>query len=376
MNQKTSNFGLFFGLFFALIPGSAVFADGPVIRSGESVSIESNQVLEGDFYALGQAVTISGEAERDIYTLGQTVTINAPVTEDLVIIGDDVQVHGAVKDDIRVIGREIIIAQPVADDVVVLGGIVRILSTASIGGDLIFLGGEIQIDGPVEGTVYGTAESVRIDAHVGGDVSVKVGRDLTLGDRAEVLGNVTYKSVNELTRAQGAVVTGTITHDDSLFKPEETNPIQSLVFNLLVLVFSSLTIFFILRSRTKVFVHSIEEGYGRLGLIGLGMLLAIPVVAIILMGSLIGFVVGFVLMLVYIVLLLVSFMCLPIFFGALFQRLIRLGDTVTVFTIILGVFVVAALPYVPLLGFFVLLLGFLMILGALYAELYRLFKLA
>ncbi len=374
MINASSNIGPILGLFLALLPFAPVSAEGPVIRSGDSVSVEANQVLEGDFYALGQSITLSGAAERDVYAAGMAVTVNAPVAEDLVVAGGDIEVHGAIGDDIRIMGGEVIIADPVADDVVVLGGVVRILSTASVGGDLIFFGGEVVIDGPVEGTVYGTADTVRIDAYVGGDVSVRVGTGLTLGDRTEIAGNVAYKSATDLSRAQGAVVTGTITRDGSLFEETESDPVRPLVLNLLVLIFSGLTIFFILRSRTTKLMTIIEEGYGRLGLIGLGMFLAIPIVSVILMASVIGFIVGFVLMLAYIALILVSFMCLPILFGIIFQRIVRLGSAITVFTVILGVFAMIALVFIPVLGSFSIFVGFLMILGALYSELYRFFK--
>lgn len=77
---------------------------GPIIRSGESVSIDADQVLKGDFYAGGASVSISGRAENDVYLAGGTVTVNAPVAEDLVVLGGVVQVHGEVTDDIRVAG--------------------------------------------------------------------------------------------------------------------------------------------------------------------------------------------------------------------------------------------------------------------------------
>jgi hypothetical protein len=374
MMRKSSNIVPMLGLFFALTPIGVVHAEGPVIRSGESVSVEANQVLEGDFYALGETVTLSGTAERDVYVLGLQATVNAPVAEDLVVIAGDVEVHGKVDDDVRILGGEVIIAEPVVDDVVVIGGTVRILSTASVGGDLIFFAGDVQIDGPVEGTVYGTADTLRIDAHVGGNVDVRTGSSFALGDRAEIVGTLSYKSANELSRAQGAVVTGTITHDDSPFKPVDENPLKPLVLNLLLLIFSGLTVFFILRTRTARLMLTIEEGYGRLGLIGLGMFLALPVVAVILLASVIGFIVGFVLMLGYVASLIIALMCLPILVGRLLQRLVRLGDTLTVFTIILGVFTTIALTYIPVIGGFALLLGFLMVLGALYSELYRFFK--
>jgi hypothetical protein len=381
MNTMASTHGLESGLlkvavitFFIGCAPLLALASGPVIRSGETVGVEANQVLEGDFYGLGQTVTISGAASRDVYALGGAVTTNAPVEEDLVIIGGVVQVHGEVKDDIRIVGGEVVIAEPVADDVVVVGGTVHILSTATIGGDLIFFGGEIRIDGPVSGAVYGTGNTVRIDALVGGDVSVRAAESFTLGDNADVKGSMSYKSDTELVRAQGAVVTGTITRD-SLFKEENTkNGFEPLVLNVLILIFSSLTVFFLVKSRINPFVNTIFASYGKLGLIGLGMFVVLPIVSIILMASVIGLIVGVALLLSYIVLIAVAFITLPIIIGALVQRLARLGDSVTLFTVIIGVFVTLLIPFIPIIGGFALFLGFVVTVGALCSELYRFFK--
>jgi hypothetical protein len=374
MNYRTSNIALLFGFIAFFVSSAPVSADSPVIRTGDTVGVEAEQILEGDFYALGRTVTISGQAEHDVYILGGAVTSNAPIEEDLVVVGGTVQVHGTVADDVRIVGGEVVIAEPVVDDVVIVGGTVHILSTASIGGDLIFLGGEVRIDGPVLGTVFGTGEAIRIDARVGGDVSVRAGQSLTLGDKADIQGDIQYASPSELSRAQNAVVSGAITYDDKLFIPEETHQFRPLILNVLVLVFSGLAIFFVLRSRTARLVETIFDGYGRLGLIGLGMFLAIPIVAVILMASVIGFVVGAAILLGYSMLLMTAFMCLPILFGSLFQRALRLGTALTINTIVLGVFVVFAIPFIPVLGGFILFVGFLMILGGIYSELYRFFK--
>ncbi len=380
MNSIASNprplIGLFTTVYAALAFMSlvtTVSADGPVIRSGQTVGVEANQLLEGDFYGMGNTVTISGEATRDVYAIGGTIMTNAPVNEDLVVIGGVVQVNGPVKDDARVVGGEVIIADQIDDDVVVIAGTLHILSTASIKGDLIFMGGEIVIDGPIEGTVYGTGGTVRIDARVGGDVTIRAAETFTLGDTADVVGNVVYRSDREIVRGQGAVVAGTITKE-AFAAGEEAPPLKGMILNLLIIVFSSLTIFFLARSRARTLVENILLGYGRLGLIGLGMILAIPIVSIILMTSVIGMLVGIILLCGYILLMLLSILCLPILVGALAQRAAKMGNAVTFLTVLLGVFIVLILPFVPYVGFLVLLTGLVIVVGALGDELYRFFK--
>jgi hypothetical protein len=373
MNTKSSNYALISLTLFFFGFSTVAYGAGPVIRSGETVGIEAHQVLEGDFYGLGQTITISGAADHDVYALGGAVTINAPVKEDLVVLGGVVQVHGDVGDDIRVVGGEVVIANAVLHDVVVLGGTVHILSTASIGGDLLFLGGEIRVDGPIAGSVYGTGETVRIDAHVEGNVDIRAGDSFTLGDAAEVMGSVSYKSMKELVRAQGAVVEGTITHDQIVLENTSIS-VQPLIINLLVLIFSGLTLFFILRSRTERIVQDVFDGYGRLGLIGLGMCMALPIVALVLTVSVIGFFVGMALFLSYFVLCIIASMALPIVIGSLAQRLSKLGTDITIFTVIVGAFITTGLLLIPLIGDLLLLITFLILFGALCTRLYTFFR--
>lgn len=353
---------------------STVYADGPIIRSGNDVTVPSGQVIEGDFYGMGESITLSGEAERDVYALGGTITINAGVKEDLTVGGGAVHIHGVVGDDVRVFGGEVIVAEPIADDLVVIGGKVTVLSTASVGGDIIFYGGELVVDGPVEGTVYGMGDTVRIDSYVGGSIDIRAASGVILGDRAEVAGSITYTSGSELTRAPNAVVMGAITREKEVLRGESTPEYTFLLINLLVIAFSGLSLFFVLRSRTEKLVRVVMDGYGRFGLIGLGMFLALPLVAMILLVSGIGSIVGMTLLLLYCGLLFTSFMLVPILFGFLFQKITRLGQTITVFTVLLGACVTLLVLLIPVLGFFIVFLAFLMGIGVFCNELYHFFR--
>jgi hypothetical protein len=377
MNTTTSNFSRVLGLFIILFGvaglASLAFAEGPVIRSGQTVGVEANQLLEGDFYGLGNTVTISGEATRDVYALGGTVMTNAPVNEDLVVVGGMVQVNGTVKDDARIVGGEVIIADRIEDDVVVIAGKLHILSTASIVGDLIFMGGEIVIDGPIEGTVYGTGGTIRIDSKVGGDVTVRSAESFTLGDAADIGGNIVYRSDRDIVRGQGAVVAGTLTKESPAGE-NDAPVLKSLVLNLLIIVFSSLAVFFLAKSRVRTLVENIMTGYGRLGLIGLGMMLAIPVVAVILMTSIIGLLIGVLLLFGYIVLMLLALISLPLLLGSLVQRAAKMGNTITLITVLIGVLSVFLLPFVPFIGLFLLFAGLVVVMGAFGDELYGFFK--
>ncbi len=339
-----------------------VYGASSIIRSGDTVTVESSQVLEGDFYGIGDRVTISGEGKHDVFVVGGSVVINAPVHEDFTGVGMSVQTHGSVGDDVRILGGEVIVAEHVSGDVVILAGKASILSTATIDGDVIFLGSSLTIDGNVKGSVYGTGEFIRIDAPILGTVDVRAQSTLTLGDRADIAGNIVYTSRNEVVRSQNASVTGTITRNEMTIQ-EEVPPLATIVFNILIFTFSGFVMFFLFRRRLDQFLSDIFPYYGKHALLGLGVLFITPLVALMLLVSGIGSIVGLVILLAYGVLVCMSVMSLPILAGVLTQRLIGLGTSLTAFTVILGACVLCVLFFIPFLGILLTIVGFLIVLG-------------
>jgi hypothetical protein len=345
------------------------------MRSGDTVSIGANQVLEGDFYGFGKTIMLSGSAREDVYALGGTVTVNGSIAKDFVAIGADVQVHGEVSDDARVGGLEVVIAEPVRGDLVVIGGTVHVLSTASVGGDMIVLGGDVKVDGPVTGSLVGAGEAVRISASVGGDVRMRIGRTLTFTDTASVGRDVIYTSEQELIRAQGTTIAGTVSRTAPVVvAASHADTFRPIILNVLMMAFSSLVLLFVLRKRTRVITDLVREGYGRLGLVGLGMILALPIVAMVFLMSVVGLMPGFALLLGYSVIFIVGLMFIPLFLGLLVGKFVGITEEHTVLTVVLGVIATILLTFIPVVGPFTLLVLFLMVEGALYTELYRFFK--
>lgn len=343
---------------------------GPIIRSGEKVSVDASQTLAGDFYAFGGTVTISGPAENDVYLLGGTITMNAPVAGDLTVLGGAVQIHGPVADDVRVVGGDVTIAESVKGDVVVLGGLLTVLSTATIEGDVIFMGGEIAIEGDVVGSVHGTSDKARINAQVGGNVTLGVASLLTLGDNAEILGDVVYESGNDLVRAQDARVGGDI--QKKLVPLEmKSNTVKTYVFIALTLVFAAFSFFFIARNHLVRLAEASAEGMGVTGLIGLVVFLFMPFIGGVLFVSVIGSVLGGVLISAYIFAILAALIFSGVVVGYNLQKLLFKKQSLTLGSIFLGTLVFTFLALVPYIGSLLVFACFVVTLGSLSTVLYR-----
>ena len=358
---------ILFGLLVAIAVPMAVYA-GPVIRSGESVSIESDKVVEGDLYAVGGSVTLSGEVRGDAYIAGGNVTVNAPIDADLVIAGGSVNIHSSVADDVRIVGGSVTLAGSVEGDVLVTGGSLHILSTAEIKGDLIFAAGDIDVEGSVAGSLYGIVDSLRIDASIGGNIDISAGTGLTLGDRAEVLGDITYRARTDLVRAPNAVVVGT-TQKETI--ADTTTPIEFYVIPLLTLLFAALTVFLLLRKRLDVFVIDTEQNYGTQGLIGLAVFLGIPFVGVILTLSVLGLLVGIAVLAVYVALLCAAWVATGIVLGTIAIRFVQKNTKVTLISVIVGVLVLEAVTFIPYIGPLLALAAFLTVLGGIARRLYK-----
>lgn len=344
---------------------------GPILRSGETISIDATQALEGDFYGMAQKVSISGAAAHDVYVGGLNVTINAPVAEDLSVVGGTVQIHGPVGDDVRILGGEITIGDRVGGDVVVYGGTLHILSTAHIEGELIFYGESLLVEGDVNGSVHGFSKKARIDAVVEGDITYTVTETLTLGENAHILGTITHEGRNTLSRAQGAVVEGDIYHNQVSAAQQSTRPIEPLLFLLGILVFAALTLYFLGRQYIVRNATTPVREWGKHGLLGLLILIAVPFVSFILMVSVIGVFVGLLLLFAYLAALILSVVFVAIAFGYYVQKFISKNMTIGLQTLFIGPLTFVVVLFIPVLGPLFVFAATMIMLGGLGRQAFR-----
>lgn len=343
---------------------------GPIIRSGESVSIDASQTLKGDFYGFAPTVTLSGKAENDVYVAGGTVTINAPVAQDLTIVGGVVQVHDEIGDDLRVIGGEVTLAKAVKGDVVVLAGTLTILSTATIEGDILFLGGDLIVEGEVAGSVNGNAETVRLNSKIGGDVSIKAKTSFFIGDHANILGNVQYESTADMVRAQDAVIIGSVRKGD-IVEESRITLAKQLMLRVVILLFSALVVFLTLRKYVQEVVTISMQNPGVSGLVGLGTFVIVPFVSVLFLVSVLGSPIGIILFALYILMIVFSFLGVGMLIGVYVQKLLTKKSNIALSTVVLGFVSLGVLLFIPIVGALILFWFTMMTLGGMSTALYR-----
>ena len=359
----------------ALVFLPQVSAAETVLRTGIDLSVESEQVVEGDYYVssglFGSSV-MSGKVEGDMYGVGAVVTVNGEVGTDATIAAGTVHMYGPVGDDLRVLAGEVTIAEPVAGDLFVLGGLVSILSTASIGGDVFVFGGAVSIEGDVQGSVYGHAEQVSINAAVGKNVEVTAPAGFSLGDKASIAGDVRYTSAVPISRTPGAVVEGELLQG----KNEEITPrdeARAILIPLFIALFTVLSLYLLFKQQIVKLVELVQGDSGKSMLIGALVLVAGPVAAVVLMMTVLGVFVGMALFAFLIMLYVVSMSLTGAVLGLLLSRLVTPNAQLSLGTIMLGTLLLHGLMFIPVVGIFLLIVLLCVTLGGICILLYRAF---
>lgn len=356
----------------AVVSVPLVVSASPVLRSGDTVVIEETQAVGGDFYAGAGSVMIAGSIAGDLYALGATVSVDGDVSEDVSVLGGVVHVRGSVGDDVRIVAGEVVISDTVDGDVVVLSGVLRVLETARISGDVLFFGGEVDMDGMVAGSFSGRTEAARINGSVGGDVQVQAIRSLQLGDEAVITGSIEYVSSKEIIRAPNSIVEGDVVRSERTV----TDDVSSVnVLAMLMLLFTTLVYYLFFRKRLELYLaHHVVPSVRTLamrGLVGIGAMLVLPIVISILIVSMIGVPIGVTLLLVYILGLLTAWSFTGIAVGVLLARYFDGTVAVTLKWTLVGTAALAIVLNIPVLGFLVFAVITLTIFGGMIIAAYR-----
>ncbi len=180
-------------------------------------------LISSGFYSIVHAADI--RSNNDLYIFNKSIQVETPVTNDLVAAGGDIvvdnnvsgnimaaggnlRINGNTEGSVRVAGGNIVIEGNIGRDLVIAGGSVNITETATIGGDLLFTGGELTMEGTVNGKAMINGGQARIEGTVNKQVEGSLGK-LALGSQSVIGGDLRYSSPEKAIIEEGAVIRGT-----------------------------------------------------------------------------------------------------------------------------------------------------------------------
>src|SRR3990170_1195991 len=204
-------FGILIAFLILPLITTGVYAAKNLQRS-ETVLVPKGEVVEGDYFAAGERVTIAGTVNGDAYVAGGNVIVEGEINGDLIAAGGTVNVRGKVAQDVRIAGGQVAVSGDVGGNVTLVGGSLEVSDFAKIAGSLVSAGGNLSVFAPIgKGATIGVGAAT-FGNTVNGDVTAGVG-ELTLTPNAKVAGHLNYWSENDAQIQQGAEISGKTVHN-------------------------------------------------------------------------------------------------------------------------------------------------------------------
>lgn len=320
------------------------------------VVLSAGQEVQGDYFAFGPHVEISGTVHGDVYAAGGEVLVDGVVDGDLIVAGGEVRVSGEITQDVRLAGGTVTLSGKIHRNATIAGGDLHLTDSSHLKGNAVIGAGNLLLGGSIDGNVRIGAGNVTLSKAIGGDLAVAAPA-IRLTSRASVGKNVIYWSDDEPSIDEGATVLGTVTRRPipEVFKGEEAKRglagmklVGGMVSfaSTLLLGLLLLRIYPVFTSRVASKIQ--EQPWVVLG-VGGALLFGVPMLIVVCMVSVLGIPIGLMLGAMYVVTLYLGRVFVLLWLG---QRLLRLvsDSSSAIKAFVTGLVTYFILALVPLIG--------------------------
>lgn len=359
---------LLFGLLLVLcIPFITLAAD----YLPKSSHASDNVVVTGEnyrnLYVGGSNVTVNSYILGDLFVAGGSVNISAGVEDDLFVAGGNITISAPISGDARVLGGNVVINAPIAGDLLIAGGTVSLGEGATVGGDLWVGGGNINLTSKVSGNLKVAGEQVFINSEILGKSEVTATDKVTFGPLALLSNQITYCGDRDPIIEPGAQI-GTIERKtlvkDTITK-DGFSPVPTLL-KTLILFITLLVIWKLFTSQTNRLVQKTTSDFWKNLLWGVLGVVVVPIIALLLMFTVIGFALGVIVFISYFVLIITSAALAILVIGKYTEKLLKQkeSENTTSKTILWGVLGSLILAMIPVVSSVASCIFFMAVFGS------------
>jgi len=363
-----------FILLLALPLGVEAFA----VKTGDSVYIAEGEVIEGDLYAVAANITVDGKVRGDVICAGQAINIKGQVDGDVICGGQSVNINGQIGGNVRVVGNSVNLGGKIARNVDAFGASIILDKNAEVGWSMFMAGATAEIRGKVGSDLYGTCPKVTIAGEIGRDVRIKL-KDriraekkgfsyedknelLAISEGAKVGGSIIYTGSNEAVVSEKASVAGEVKHN--LPKVEKVREFMFVgwFWGRLYSIFAALVVGLVLISLwRKQIVELTNKMLEKVGVsIGWGavVMFLTPIIAVLLIFTLIGLPLALILLGIWIIALFMAKILAGIMIGrTVLEKFWEKKKDSLIWAMIVGVVICWFIFSVPFVGWILALVA-------------------
>lgn len=346
-----------------LIPVLGLAAE---IRSAEVVS--KNETPK-NLYLAGQNPTIDADVTGDLVVAGGDVTVNGNVEEGVLAAGGVLNLNGNIGRNVRVAGGTVNVESIIGGDLVVFGGDVVLGTKSVVTGDVIIFAGTVELKGKVLGSVKNSyVGDVLLSGNVDGDV-VLAGVDTVKIDSAGVIdGTLKYSAKQEAEVSSMAKIGGVeYTKVSTRNVDDRDGNFGGKIFGMLM---AFVTLLVITKVAPKFSINVLESAtVNPWAKVGIGFLAVVvtPIALLLLAITFVGWGVMGYLGLFYVMLFALAGTLSALLSGSFVWKYFRKENEFEVSwkTVAIGIVLVTVAKMIPVIGWVVVFLVFLLLLGTL-----------
>jgi hypothetical protein len=346
--------------------------------SGCNVRIDGDDQVSrrfgSDYFGAGGQLTLTDSIDGDAFLAGGHVTTAAEVHGDLLAAGGEVMVGGGIGDDLYAAGGEVSVDAIVHGNARVAGGDINVGPATVITGSLSLTGGRVDFEGNTHGYLQASGGRVRIDGHVLGDARVRA-QDIEIGPHARIDGKLFVRGPVAPDVPPSAQIAGGVEFEAA---DNDEHPARE-AWKLAHGVGSFLWVFGVFIAGTlftlafPAYSARAADWIGREPLrslaLGFVILVCLPVLAVLLLITIIGIPLALILMLLYLLLLFLGWVTAALFLGRKGLDLTRhdrpVSTRMTLVALLLAVVALWLLGQLPYVGAWVTFVSLLLGIGAL-----------
>jgi hypothetical protein len=335
------------------------------------ILLSAGEIHEGWYFAGGDRITIEGTINGDAYVAGGEVDIYGTINGDLLVAGGQVTVSGTVTDDIRAAGGTLRFTGKTGKNIAAAGGMIKFEKTSTLDGNLLLFGGNAHLAGSVAGEAKVWAGDVSMTGEVGGSVEFAGGKFVS--HRGALIGGDLNVLVGE--KSDVEIADGTVQGQVEITTQEPKRAARILGFPHFVfwaklvwalsLLVTALVLAFVFPRQLVQTGMTIIARPGMTALWGILGLLLVPVLALLLMGTLIGIPLALFVLGSYIWLAYLSGVSAGVVVSHWLMGLTGKKGWGLFGTVVVGVLAVQVLTFIPYVGVAVGLAGLLFGFGSL-----------
>ena len=380
----------------ALVFALALVLPQPVsayeIVAENSIIVPQNKVVDGNLYAAGNNISIDGNINGDVVCAGQNIVINGDVAGSVLCAGQSIFVNGNIDGSVRVLGNSINIESNISRNLMTFGSSVILGESSQVGWDMLVGAAFADIKGLVGKNLHGGAAKVNITGKVNGNVDLVLSSklknetkgfkfnkqstadsNLVIGEAAVIGGQLKYESNGDLKMMPGAQISGKINRIKPDAKKSHTSSSRAwgIITHIFYSILSTLLIGYVIirlwapqvKKITDLMLKTPSAHIGR----GIVILLLTPIVALLLLITIIGIPLAFLLVVVWLIVMCLAKLLVAIIVGKkILEKHWIKNKTSLLWALVIGILCTKLIFAIPLIGWALSFVATLWGVGATY----------